>query len=618
MRTARSSRAPKIFCSSPGDTINAGTSSGEIHQARRVRPPERQVGGVVRARARQRAPAARHRHGERQRDGESRDLDGQLHDVDPGRRQETAGGKVHADRHAADDAADRARDARDHIQNPSDGRQLRGQDEQRSDPEQRGDDGAHRPAVAVFQVVADRVQPAGRRRPAASPDRSTARGSASRSPPTRPTTRRRRRPRSRARSRRPSIRPRCWPRASSRRAGRAPAAGRRRKNPRRPARAGRSTGRAPSAAASRRRGRQRGGSSKSTGLRDFDFASFLQVPRRRDARDTRGLPDGTHDRFGHHVGGQRADLSDIRGARFATRSPAQRSCRRPPACAPERSRERTRREPFPRHGSRRSWSTPRWSRRRPASCSVRALPNRMSPLRSSLRASTNVFPSAARAPATIAPVAGSTTSPKPLVATSAATVRPFGSVTAALPMPPFIACAAAGRFADRGAGPGTDAAFLRRRRRRDPGGLVAAVGGWPNGPVAHRQIEERRRRDDRHVRSSELETDALFLEIAHDAAGRIEAEGAAAGEHDGVHDLHEVARAQQVGFPGRGRRAAHVDAGGRTGLDEDHRAPGRPLRQREVADLDARHRGERAVGAWTAPARGANRHTRRASPAICP
>ena len=52
---------------------------------------------------------------------------------------------------------------------------------------------------------------------------------------------------------------------------------------------------------------------------------------------------------------------------------------------------------------------------------------------------------------------------------------------------------------------------------------------------------------------------------------------------------------EQIGFARRRRRAAHVHAGGRAGLDEHDGAAGRPLGQRVMADLDAGHRGQRRV-----------------------
>ena len=203
------------------------------------------------------------------------------------------------------------------------------------------------------------------------------------------------------------------------------------------------------------------------------------------------------------------------------------------------------------------------------------------------------------------------TSPAALTATSAATMRPLGSVMAALPMPPFIAAAHARRLADRGARAGADAAFrdgaVGGRARR----LVAAVGGRTDPAVADRQIEDRRGRNNRHVGGAELEADLLLFEIPHDAGRGVEAERAAAGQDDRVRDLDEVDRVEQIGLARGGRRAAHVHAGRGAGLGQDHRAAGRALRQRVVSDLDARHGRQRLVStALRADRRGRRRQQR--------
>ena len=59
--------------------------------------------------------------------------------------------------------------------------------------------------------------------------------------------------------------------------------------------------------------------------------------------------------------------------------------------------------------------------------------------RSSVRASANPSPSSVRAPATMVPVSGSTTSPTAFTAINAATCKPPGTSMSEVPMPPFIA-----------------------------------------------------------------------------------------------------------------------------------------------------------------------------------
>ena len=71
---------------------------------------------------------------------------------------------------------------------------------------------------------------------------------------------------------------------------------------------------------------------------------------------------------------------------------------------------------------------------------------------------------------------------------------------------------------------------------------------------------------------------ASLLQVADHAGGGIEAEGAPAGEHDGVDAVDEVDRIEEVGLARARRRAAHVDATDRAILGEHDGAAGRPLR----------------------------------------
>ncbi len=179
------------------------------------------------------------------------------------------------------------------------------------------------------------------------------------------------------------------------------------------------------------------------------------------------------------------------------------------------------------------------------------------------------------------------TSPAALTTTIAATIRPSGSVMDALPMPPFMPRSMPPVLPIVAPAPAPTLPSATGAGRSRFGRLISAIGARPNQSVAHRQVENRRRRDDGHKGASEFEADLLFLEIRHHAGRGIESEGAAAGQDDGVRDLHEVDWTQEVGFAGRRRRAAHVHAGGDARLGEDHRAAGGTLGQRVVADLDA-------------------------------
>ena len=72
--------------------------------------------------------------------------------------------------------------------------------------------------------------------------------------------------------------------------------------------------------------------------------------------------------------------------------------------------------------------------------------------------------------------------------------------------------------------------------------------------------------------------------------------GAAAGEHDGMHLLHEVAGGQQIGLARAGRGAAHIDTGHGARARDDHGAARGATTVAVVAYLDAGHVGDGAGG----------------------
>ena len=148
---------------------------------------------------------------------------------------------------------------------------------------------------------------------------------------------------------------------------------------------------------------------------------------------------------------------------------------------------------------------------------------------------------------------------------------------------------AASHLANRRAGAGADVALDDRTVRGRRRGEKPAFGGRTDLGVADAEVEEDRAGHDRDESAAELETDAALLEVPHDAAGRIEAEGAAASEHDRVHLLDACRRREQIGLARAGRAAADIDASRRPLLREDDRAPGGPFRQRVVTDLETRH-----------------------------
>ncbi|MNH40232.1 hypothetical protein D3C79_1015230 [compost metagenome] len=87
---------------------------------------------------------------------------------------------------------------------------------------------------------------------------------------------------------------------------------------------------------------------------------------------------------------------------------------------------------------------------------------------------------------------------------------------------------------------------------------------------------------------------AMFLQPSHGTRGRVQAPGAAAGEHDGVHLFDQIRGMQQVGFTRAGSGAAHIDAAHRTRARQDHGAARGAPRVTVVADFNALHAGDAA------------------------
>ncbi len=150
-------------------------------------------------------------------------------------------------------------------------------------------------------------------------------------------------------------------------------------------------------------------------------------------------------------------------------------------------------------------------------------------------------------------------------------------------------------LSDRRARSRADVAFRDRASRRGRGGPISTVGVRPHVRVTHAEVEQDRRRHDRHLRDADVEAAPVLFEPAHGARRRVEAEGAAAGEHDCVDAIDGIQGIQQVGLARAGRRSAHVNGRDRGGLREDHRAAGRPRRERVVSNGQAAHGRERVV-----------------------
>jgi hypothetical protein len=73
-------------------------------------------------------------------------------------RADVSSHEVDRDHRAANGAPDRRRHAGDDVQDPAEADELRREDEDRSNPEQQGDDAAHGRVVAELEIVADAAQ----------------------------------------------------------------------------------------------------------------------------------------------------------------------------------------------------------------------------------------------------------------------------------------------------------------------------------------------------------------------------------------------------------------------------------------------------------------------------
>ena len=115
-------------------------------------------------------------------------------------------------------------------------------------------------------------------------------------------------------------------------------------------------------------------------------------------------------------------------------------------------------------------------------------------------------------------------------------------------------------------------------RRRRGGVAELAIGriAAPALVAAVEQVEHDRLGDERHPRRADGKSDALFAQERLHAAGRIEAEGGAAGEDDRVHAQHRLVGFKEVRFPGS-RSAAEDRVGHRDVAREQRR--GRPRSQ---------------------------------------
>ena len=105
----------------------------------------------------------------------------------------------------------------------------------------------------------------------------------------------------------------------------------------------------------------------------------------------------------------------------------------------------------------------------------------------------------------------------------------------------------------------------------DAGGQVLARpaaevrrGSVPEFPAKAAGVEEDRRRDDGNdLAVAQGPAQTPILQPGHDPIRRGQAEGTAAREDDGIDPIHQVDRIEEVGFPGAGGGAAHIDTANR-------------------------------------------------------
>ena len=204
----------------------------------------------------------------------------------------------------------------------------------------------------------------------------------------------------------------------------------------------------------------------------------------------------------------------------------------------------------------------RWRRRRAWCC--RRAPISGTVLAAATRCVRAKPPPASRGPASTAPLAGSTTSPAALTATSAPTVTPPARRRLAEPRPLLVARSKPSILPTVAPVPApTQPCGTGAVDGRSQAASPAAASGRTSGR-ARRAGRRARPRGRCGTRSGPTSTPAAVrLQPAHHAGRGVEAEGAAAAEQHGVHALHGVHGVEQVGLARAGRRAAHVHAGHR-------------------------------------------------------
>ncbi|MNV67538.1 hypothetical protein D3C71_1603420 [compost metagenome] len=123
---------------------------------------------------------------------------------------------------------------------------------------------------------------------------------------------------------------------------------------------------------------------------------------------------------------------------------------------------------------------------------------------------------------------------------------------------------------------------------------VACRGIGAYAHVAHQQVEQHGRRHDGQAPHGHIKTHATLFEPAHGAGGGVQPPGTSAGQHDGVHLVHQVGGVEQVRLARARSGAAHIHACHRAFAGDDDGAAGGAAGFGEVAHLNARHAGDAA------------------------
>jgi hypothetical protein len=105
--------------------------------------------------------------------------------------------------------------------------------------------------------------------------------------------------------------------------------------------------------------------------------------------------------------------------------------------------------------------------------------------------------------------------------------------------------------------------------------------------IADEQVEDDRPNNGRDPNRAEHESHTALLEVAHDAARRVEAECTSAGEENRVRALEDSAWAKRLGAERRRRSAANVHAPNSSIRRDDNCAAGAAFRVRPVPDGEA-------------------------------